>query len=269
MIENSLEARPQSGLADADMVMEAVAEGGVTRFLALYQETNAESIGPIRSARPYYVDFAKVFDAAFVHAGGSDDGLARIDEINVKDMSAFEENGTYERARNKAAPHNLYSSSAKINARAGQLGYDKSNLTTWKRKADTPQTPTSSTVSFSVSGPLYNPSFQYDRASNSYLRSQNGAPHKDEKSSAQINPKVVVAIITSKGQDGIYSTYRMDGSGEIRVFQDGITSEGTWAKETANAQYTFRDKNGLPFVFNTGKVWVTLLGSASNIQITP
>jgi hypothetical protein len=269
MIENSVEARPQAGLYEADMVVEAVAEGGVTRFVTFYQEGQPASIGPIRSARPYYVDLARTFDAAYVHAGGSDDALARISELGIKDMSAFENNGTYIRVSSKAAPHNLYSSTGQLDARKTALGYTTSAFTSWGHKNETPQTPTATAINFAVSSYAFNPSFNYDAASNSYLRSQAGEAHTDESSGKQLNPKVVIALITSKGQNGIYSTYRLTGTGDIRVFQDGIVSEGTWTKESATSQFVFRDKNGLEFKYNKGQAWVTLLGSTSDIIFTP
>jgi len=269
MIENSVDARPQAGLYEADMVVEAVAEGGVSRFVTFFQEGQPTSIGPIRSARPYYVDLARTFDAAYVHAGGSDDALARIPELGIKDMSAFENNGTYIRVNSKSAPHNLYSSTGQLDARKTELGYTTSTFTSWGHKNETPQTPTASTINFAVSSFNFNPTFSYDPATNSYLRSQAGEAHTDESSGKQLNPKVVVGIITSKGQNGIYSTYRLTGSGDIRVFQDGIVSEGTWTKESATAQFVFKDKNGLEFKYNKGQVWVTLLGSTSDIIFTP
>lgn len=162
MIENSVDARPQSGLTDADMVYEAVAEGGITRLVALFQEGQAPLIGPIRSARPYYVEIARTFDASFVHAGGSDDGLAKIKELGIKDMSAFESNGTYDRVDYRAAPHNLYSTSAKLETRKTTLGYNTSTFTSWKHKNDTPQTPAASTINFTLSSPVFNPTFTYD-----------------------------------------------------------------------------------------------------------
>lgn len=269
MIENSFDARPQSGLLDADMVFEAVAEGGITRLIALYQESQPAHIGPIRSARPYYVDIARTFDAAYVHAGGSPDALARVAELGIKDMSAFENNGTYERVNNRDAPHDLYSSMPKLDARKIALGYITSTYATWKHKNDTPQTPKAATINFAISGVVFDPTFSYSAVSNSYLRSQNGGPHTDERTGAQLNPKVVIALVTSKGQDGQYATYRLTGSGDIRVFQDGIVSEGTWSKENATTQFVFKDKNGLEFNFNKGQAWVTLLDSVADITYTP
>ena len=78
MIENSPDARPQSGLKDAGIVYEAIAEGGITRFLALYQESRPGLVGPVRSVRPYYVEWGAAYDAAVAHIGGSARALQMI-----------------------------------------------------------------------------------------------------------------------------------------------------------------------------------------------
>ena len=97
MIENTVFARPQSGLKEAGVVYEAIAEAGITRFLALYQEAKPGNIGPVRSARPYYVDWAHSFDAAYGHVGGSPDALAKIKSDGVKDLDQFFNSAYYHR----------------------------------------------------------------------------------------------------------------------------------------------------------------------------
>src|SRR5690606_30510274 len=96
MIENSPDARPQSGLQEADIVFEAIAEAGITRFLALYQDTEPKHIGPIRSARPYYLDFLMPFDAGYAHVGGSPTALQQIRQLKIKDLDQFANSGAYE-----------------------------------------------------------------------------------------------------------------------------------------------------------------------------
>jgi hypothetical protein len=101
MVENSVDARPQAGLTDAGVVFEAIAEGGITRFLALYQDTEASSVGPIRSIRPYYIDWGLGFDAAFAHVGGSPEALQRIKNDNIKDLDQSFNPNYYERVSNR------------------------------------------------------------------------------------------------------------------------------------------------------------------------
>jgi Protein of unknown function (DUF3048) N-terminal domain/Protein of unknown function (DUF3048) C-terminal domain len=270
MIENSVDARPQSGLYDADMVVEAVAEGGITRFVALFQSGQPTEIGPIRSARPYYVQIAKTFDAAYVHAGGSPDAISLITDLGVKDMSAFEENGTYIRSDKRAAPHNLYSSMSKIDTRRNDLGYKTSNFATFSHKNDTPQTPSASVINFTISSESFNPSFSYVASNNNYRRSEGGEPQLDAANQAgQLAPKVIIGLVTTKGSNDAYSTYRLTGNGEVKVFQDGIVSDGTWSKDKDDSQFVIKDKNGLPMNLNKGQIWMTLLGSTSNISYTP
>lgn len=270
MIENSPQARPQSGLVEAGTVVEAIAEGGITRFAAFYQDTTAASIGPVRSARPYYVNFALGFDASYAHVGGSPDALSDIRTLGVKDMDQFFNAAAYERITSRYAPHNVYTSSEKLRALEQSKGYTKSAFTPIERKQDVPQTPTASTIDISISSPLYSPRFTYDPTTNSYKRDQAGAPHVDSQGK-QIMPKVVVVLITSQGldADGSHTTYQTVGSGKLYVFQDGIVSEGTWSKADRKASLQLTDKNGLPMKLNRGQTWISLVGQASDVLYKP
>lgn len=275
MIENSPDSRPQSGLDQAGVVFEAIAEGGITRFLALYQEQQTDYIGPIRSARPYYVEWAKSFDASYGHVGGSPDALALIKKLGVKDLDQFANGAAYQRINTRPAPHNVYTDFTKLDALNKSKGYTSSTFTPWERKADVPQTPTASIIDLNVSGPTYSPRFTYDVATNSYLRLQEGEPHlvlaKDQTTKKQINPKAVVVLVTTYGieNDRIHSIYRTTGTGNLYVFQDGIVSTGTWSRTDAKAQYVFTDKNGLPMKLNRGQTWVTLVASDSAVSYKP
>lgn len=275
MIENSTDSRPQSGLDEAGVVFEAIAEGGITRFLALYQEDAPDYIGPIRSARPYYVEWAKMYDASYGHVGGSPDALALIKALGVKDLDQFSNGSSYYRISSRAAPHNVYTDFTKLDALNAKKGYTSSNFTPWARKADVPQTPTAGTIDITISSPLYSPRFTYDIATNSYKRLQDGEPHmvlaKDLKTKTQIAPKTVVVMVTTYGleSDGKHSKYRTTGTGKLYVFQDGIVSVGTWSRADTKSQYVFTDKNGLPMLLNRGQTWVSLVGSESAVTYKP
>jgi hypothetical protein len=260
MIENSPDARPQSGLNSAGVVFEAISEGGITRFLALYQEDQPDYIGPVRSVRPYYLDFLVPFDAPLAHAGGSAEALAQIREQGLKDLDHGANGGAYQRVSNRYSPHNLYTSRAQLLELHNQKGFTTSNFTGWPRKAqETPlETPTIGNISFNISGQLYNSTYAYDKASNSYKRHLAGRPHTDERSGEQISPKVVIAIITNRSQTGIYSVYQVTGSGSVLIFQDGGVAEGTWEKAGRASQFVFKAPDGKPLELNPGRTWVTL-----------
>ncbi len=272
MIENSPDARPQSGLTAAGVVFEAIAEGGITRFLALFQEAQPDYIGPVRSARPYYLDWALEFNASYAHVGGSPDALNLIKTLGVRDLDQFANGSYYDRVSSRYAPHNVYTSTAKLDALNQKKGYTGSTFTSWPRKAEKKVvTPTAKTIDLAVSGFLYSPHYDYDAATNTYLRSEGGQPHKDERSGAQIAPKVVIAMVTdySIAGDGVHSVYSDLGSGHVFIFQDGSVNEGTWQKADHNSQIVFKDSNGNAITLNPGQTWLTMVASSGAVSYKP
>ncbi len=272
MIENSPDARPQSGLTSAGVVFEAIAEGGITRFLTLFQDAQPDYIGPVRSVRPYYLDWLQGFDAAVAHAGGSNDALAKIKSDGVKDLDQFFNAGAYERVKGRYAPHNLYTSSAKLDALQAAKGFTSSTFEGFARKADAKlATPTAKSIDLSISGFYYNPHFDYDASTNTYKRSMQGKPHIDEKSGTQIAPKVLIAnvmqyrLIDSVGHSG----YNTIGSGTSYIFQDGGVSIGTWEKASRKAQIVFKDANGAVLPLNAGQTWISAVNNSGSVKYTP
>lgn len=273
MIENSPEARPQSGLSQAGVVFEAIAEGGITRFLALFQEGQPDTIGPVRSVRPYYVDWVQGFDAPIAHAGGSGDALAKIKAENVKDLDQFFNAGAYDRSNKRVKPHNLYTSTAKLDTLKGSKGWSESTFDGFarKEKEEKAATPSAKTLDFSISSFLYNPHYDYDAASNTYLRSEGGKPHIDHNNGGQLAPKVVIANIMQHkiiDRDG-HSGYNTIDSGKSYIFQDGTVTVGTWSKAGSKAQMVFKDANGAVIKLNPGQTWISAVGKDSGVKYAP
>lgn len=270
MIENSPDARPQSGLYDAGVVFEAIAEGGITRFLALFQESQPSTIGPVRSVRPYYLDFLKPFDAPIAHAGGSGQALAELSSQGFKDLEAFRNPAYYQRIASRYAPHNLYTSRAKLIELQKSKGWNSSKFEGFIRKDEKKlATPTAKSINLNISGYYYNPRFDYDSGTNSYLRFLAGAPHNDEAAKKQINPKVVVVLVMSHHYSGIYSVYGVNGRGEAYIFQDGAVTKGSWLKASRNNQLSFVDANNKPIALNPGQTWISLVSSTDAIKFNP
>ena len=272
VIENSIDARPQAGLKDAGVVFEAIAEGGITRFLALFQTEQPDHIGPIRSARPYYVRWARGFDAAYVHSGGSPEALALLRAIGVKDMDHGNYPGSFDRVSNRYAPHNVYTSMARLDQLRGSLGFNASEFTGFERipppDPDGEATPASgnekaSTIVFDISSANYNTSYTYNGETNTYARVMAGVPHVDERSGQQIQPTVLIALETSYGihSNGIHSVYGNIGSGNILVFQNGEVVAGSWSKPTDTAELKFLDSAGNPLLLQPGQAWITAIPS--------
>lgn len=286
MIENSSAARPQSGLKDAGVVYEAIAEAGITRFLALYQEQDSANIGPVRSSRPYYLQWADAFDASYAHVGGSPDALQAIKALGIKDLDQFYNPVAYHRITTRDAPHNVYTSIPQLRDLATSKGYDKSTFTPFIRKSENPyktvaastsktaNTTTSSdsrtgasTIDFAISGAYYSVHYDYLAATNSYNRSEGGAPHMDFDSNTQLSPKVVVSLVMpySIMPDGYHSMYNTQGTGKMYVFQDGTVQTGSWTKGDATSQFVFKDDSGKTLALNPGQTWISVVGDATNV----
>ena len=273
MIENSPDARPQSGLNKAGVVFEAVAEGGITRFLALFQDPAVpDYIGPVRSARPYYLDYLGGFDAAVAHVGGSAEALVQIKGQNIKDLDQGRNSGSYRRISSRYAPHNVYTSMAQMTDLQKTKGYT-SNYIGFPRKAkEAPTaTPPARMIDLVISGYFYNVHYDYDTATNSYKRSVGGKPHIDERSGAQLSPKVVAVIVVPQSihPDRVHTLYASIGSGKAYIFQDGVLTEGTWDKTDRKVQLHFKDASGAAIGLNAGQTWVTLVGTAGSVTYKP
>jgi hypothetical protein len=277
MIENSVFARPQSGLQAAGAVFEAVAEGGITRFLALFQDSTPQYVGPVRSLRPYYIDFAAPFQASIAHVGGSPEALKEVRNGSYRDIDQFFNSAYYWRQNTRPAPHNVYTSFAKLDALNHSKGYNSSLFTSWPRKPEAKQAvPTAKTIDLQISSPDYYAHYDYDAASNSYLRSEGGAPHlnllgPNDKSGVRLQPKVVVGLVMAYRiePDGLHSAYADSGSGAAYVFQDGGVTVGTWEKAGTTSQIAFKDSTGLPIKLNAGQTWLTIVGGANKIIYKP
>ncbi|HEX5448244.1 MAG TPA: DUF3048 domain-containing protein [Candidatus Saccharimonadales bacterium] len=274
MIENSIAARPQSGLQAAGVVYEAIAEGGITRFLALFQEAAPQYIGPVRSVRPYFIDLAAPYQASIVHVGGSPDALRIIRNGSYRDLDQFFNSGFFTRIGSRPAPHNVYSSFARLDRLNKSKHYTSSLFTSWPRKADSKiKTPTAKSIDLKISGPLYFIHYAYDRASNTYFRSEGGQPHLDlvsskDKKGVRLHPKVVIALVMSYGlaADHHHSVYGDVGSGRAYIFQDGEVTIGTWSKSGTRSPLSLANSKGAPIKLNTGQTWVTLVGSSSQVS---
>lgn len=273
MIENSADARPQSGLDQAGVVYEAIAEAGITRFLALYQEADPSILGPVRSARPYYLQWVLAFDAGYAHVGGSPDALQQIKSLGVRDLDQFYNASAYHRISTRYAPHNMYTSMDNLHKLEQAKGYNNSTFTPFKRAAkEAPSpNPTARSIDFSISGSFYNVHYDYDAASNSYKRSEGGKPHIDNETKQQLSPKVVIALAMpySLMSDGYHSMYNTQGSGKMLLFQNGTVTSGTWSKGDAKSQFVFKDDSGNEMELNPGQTWITVLSDISKASYHP
>ncbi|UTX51081.1 DUF3048 domain-containing protein [Candidatus Saccharibacteria bacterium TM7i] len=260
MIENSPDARPQSGLKDSGVVFEAIAEGGITRFLALYQEQKPTLVGPVRSLRMYYVDWLAPFNASVAHVGGSAAALSEVRNGNYRDIDQFFNAGTYWRATDRYAPHNVYTNFERLDALNNSKGYKESTFTGFARKdSKASEAPTATQVKVTISGPLYNSSYAFNATTGTYDRSQAGAAHMDRES-GQISPRVVIVMKVKQQhvmEDGWREQINAVGTGAGYIFQDGTAQEVTWNKSARDQQIVFTDAEGKEIKLARGQTWLT------------
>lgn len=260
MIENSPAARPQSGLKKAGVVYEAVAEGGITRFMALYQGSKPSLIGPVRSLRIYYLSWAAPYQASIGHVGGSGNALTEVRSGNYRDIDQFYNGGSYWRATDRSAPHNVYTSGEKIDQLNNSKNFTESTFTSFSRTDSKPvETPNATTISINFSSASYNTSYNYDKASNSYLRNLASTPHHDREE-GQISPSVIVALEVAtenraNNSDG-YEDIKTTGSGKAYIFQNGTVTSATWSKSDLKSPLKLQDANGKDVPLNRGQTWI-------------
>jgi len=259
MIENSPEARPQSGLKDSGVVFEAIAEGGITRFLVLYQQEKPQLIGPVRSVRPYYIAWAAAFDASIAHVGGSDEAIAEIRNGNYRDIDQFLNASAYWRSDDRYAPHNVYTSFNNLDALNTSKGYTTSSYTGFTRiDGKTSTTLDATNINITISSVLFNSSYAYDAVTNTYARSQAGEPHMDREL-GQISPSVVVALRVDESNTGDYKNHEdvtTVGSGIATIFQNGTATNVTWTKNSKTEQIKFTDAAGADVPLVRGQTWL-------------
>ncbi len=278
MIENLPSVRPQSGLGDAMVVYEALAEGGATRFMALFdpQISAAEKIGPVRSSRPYYIEWLGEYDALYAHAGGSPKALLVIWEARVKNVEALGPDGKYFwRDHSIAAPHNLFTSAAELRLALQTKGWlaMKASFLPWTFVDDATvdqrgEDGKSAEFNFST-GKSYLVRWQYQRPTNSYLRYNAGVPHIDNNTGKQLEAKnVVVQLVdppeldgTGKGRLDIY----VGGTGKAWVFNNGNAIEATWKKLSRTDRTRFYDSAGHEIPMVRGATWVHVVPKAQAV----
>lgn len=261
MIENSEEARPQTGLDDAGIVFETVTEAGITRYLAMYQEKMPEEVGPIRSVRPYFVDWLMGFDASVAHVGGSQPALEMIDQRSAKSLNEFFNESAFYRSTEREAPHNVYARTKDLVALQKELKHRTSTVRDVPRSDGSPNAqPTATTITIDYSEPRFQVQFIYDPASNSYVRHLAGQPHIDAATGKPITVKNVIVIKMAGGINAI-------GSGDAVLYKDGNVQNIRWQQKDFESRIELTDEQVNEVALNRGDSWFAVIpgnGSVTN-----
>jgi hypothetical protein len=279
MVDDNTVARPQSGISTASIVYQAYADGGEDRYMFVFQEGTATDIGPVRSARPYYVSWADEYKALYGHFGGDANSLRVVIPANAKNIYNMDDlNGgacPYHRIDTRAAPHNAYTNTAALISCAAQKGYPATyqNLPTRTFKDDEPtaQRPASQTVSITYRTGIVG--YQYDPASDSYLRMIGGAPEVDPANGNKVYARTVVIMYQVYGNDPnaldeASRPYVFNvGSGKATIFMEGQAITATWKKTSTTALTRFYDSSGHEIPFVRGEIFMQSIPTGTAVSV--
>lgn len=266
VIDNFSESWPLAGINMAAVVYEAPVEADITRLLAVFnQDFLPDKIGPVRSARPYLAEWAEEYGSLFIHAGGSQDFLEKIKtgEYQFYNLDEIGYNGVYfwrDDLRDK--PHNLYIHGKSIEKLIEDKRIDnqlKPNFIP-RQFNETPvlnETAANLIVKINYREPVV---WQFDKASENYLRFQNGRSFVDEngvqtKTANLIVQKTEIRILDEIGHRFIETL----GQGDALIFQNGALTQGIWRKSDKTGQTVFYDLQGQEIKFLPGNVWVEIV----------
>ncbi|EFM10735.1 conserved hypothetical protein [Paenibacillus curdlanolyticus YK9] len=260
MVNNYKAARPQSGLTQADVIWEVLAEGGITRLVAIFQSSESkEPIGPIRSIRPYLIELGEFYHGVLVHAGASNDAFAILQRQHKQDLDEITNAGAYFwREKTRKAPHNLYSNLEKMHAGAEKRKYESSvtipSFTFAEGGAGAYDGPaTKLDIHFLMKD--YKVSYAYDEARKVYLRSINDQPHIDMNNKEQLSASNVVVLGANHQVYDDYGRLKVDLSsgGPAILFQNGQEVACQWTRTGKDVIRIVKDGKELPFL--PGKVY--------------
>ncbi|MDP2789513.1 MAG: DUF3048 domain-containing protein [bacterium] len=267
MIDNAATARPQSSLQAASVVYEALVEGGITRFMAVFDQGEVKEIGPVRSARQYFLEWLAEYEAAYAHAGGSPEALSNIRRERIHDINGIGSASTaFFRDSTRPAPHNLYTTGMKmfLTTRANNLKYSDVTLTPWTFGSTVSTGVAAKNVTFYFTGRTKSTevSYTYDATKLQWLRSQAGKEHQDRLTKATIGvTNLVIQRISSKiavGEKGRL-TMSVTGTGKAKIFQQGQVLDVTWSKVKSEDRTVFTLADGTPATFLPGNTWIEVL----------
>lgn len=267
MIDNDVLARPQAGLSKASLVYEVPVEGGMTRYLAIFSnKSEIEAVGPVRSARPYFVVLAEDLNALYLHCGGSPEALDDIKTANIYDLNEFYNSSYFWRVNNeeREAPHNILISSSKWQSYLEDLdlSVDKDIAWQFKNEDEHANSATDLNIYFSSN---FRALWRYDAENNEYLRYFNGLVARDENSEIRAK-NIIIQYVESEVLDEV-GRLRIDlvGGGKALFCTDGECQSITWHKKS-NSRTKYYFINGEEIKLNPGVSWIEIADQNTKVS---
>lgn len=277
MFDNHVAARPQSGLSSAEIMYEILAEGSITRYMGVFYGENSDFVGPIRSARSYFIDKALEYDAMYAHVGGSPGAFKDIKSLNIADLDGLAGNGMYRSSKtNKKAPHNTYSSIDALRKAGIKKSYREQAEFEFFDFYDEDSSIGGETCEYvkliykasSSSDKVgYFTEYKYDEDEKAYYRFVNGKNHIDNSNGENLLAKNIIVQFTS--HKVIDNEGRLDvktvGSGSGYLISNGEKKSVTWEKSDRRDKTSFYDSDGNEIMLNSGVTWFQVISDQSKI----
>jgi len=228
LIDNADRAYPQSGLAQASMVVEMPVEGGITRLMAFFDASDPQRVGPVRSARPYFVELAQRSQAVLVHDGGSPDAMVRIASVAVPTLNAYTSGDLFARSEDRSAPHNLYASGTALRAAVNRIVPERVRLVA--NAVYAPSTEAREVAEVTVSYGSYTSGFRFNPISGRYRWVRAGEPAVQPDGQVLETQAVLVGAIQAVPLPGDDAgrLYIPLSSGPATLYLNGRAVDGTW-----------------------------------------
>jgi hypothetical protein len=278
MVDDHPDARPQSGFNDASVVWQAPAEGGVPRYMLVYQEKIPGVVGPVRSSRYYYIAWAAELRALYAHSGGSPQALQTLRQKGsgqlVYNADEFRWAKTFWRVTERFPPHNLYTDGKHLRALAKTVkATDAPIAPIWRFGPDLPMPFRPRGGSIEVAYSYNRIHYDYDWRTNTYLRSVTGEKRQvDVATGERVAPKNVVIMLMSFGplNDGS-NKKRLEadvvGSGTSWIATNGTTIKGTWRKTALTKPTQFFDAKGRQVTLTVGQTFIQVMQTGTKVSI--
>jgi len=280
MINNNHAAWPQCGVQDAYLVYEIIAEGGITRMLALYKDQETAKIGSIRSARHYFLDYAQENDAIFVHWGGSPQAYNKLGALDSIDGIALEGSVFFrDTSLDRAYEHTGFTSMANVKEYAEKQGYtrdtDKDLLLNYSAEeinmSELEGASAATEVDIEYSD-YHSSSYEYDEENKVYKRSMSGKDHVDLVTGEQYTVKNVIIYkvgnyTLNDGENKGRQELENIGDGTGYLVTGGYVVPITWEKTSHSGQTIYKYENGEEIVVNDGNTFIQICPTNAEITI--
>ncbi|MDA1316498.1 MAG: DUF3048 domain-containing protein [bacterium] len=302
MVQNNIEARPQSGVSSADIIHEIVAEGGITRFLAMYYCEEPKIVGSVRSARIYFVELLQGFgnNPLYGHVGGANtpgpaDALGEIKDIDWYGYNDLDQFAVpfpnywrdYDRLPGRDTEHTVYTNTQKLWDFAGKkrdlthvdeddVSWDE-DWKGWEFQKDAKEEDRGNTKSISYGfwddalGSDYTVEWTYDPLTNTYVRINGGEPHIDKNTEKQLRIKNVIVVFADESvaddgyEGGQHLLYDVIGSDDALIFFNGKAIKGSYEKEDEESMMRFYDEDDEEISLVGGKIWISVLPTGNEV----